>query len=153
MTTTQSHALSCTSTGFDLQANFEANKKAGSNVVYVLGNFSGKQTPQRTTKKPASKDTNGFSLILQQPKDTISNLVFSGEMMTKNGAKPFKQKVKVTAACAASWCGSIPKSGQNTIAALTKTKSGYTMTAGPCSPNTFSKSIDSDWQNLQRLVR
>lgn len=153
LSTTQSFALSCTSAGFDLEESFQFNKKSGKNVVYVLGSFSGKQTPQRQTKKSTSKGINGISLVLQQPKDTVSNLFFSGMVMTKNGAKPFKQKVTVTAACAASWCGSIPKSGQKTIAALTKSKSGYTMTAGPCSPNTFSQTVDADWKKLKRLVR
>lgn len=153
ISTSQSYALSCTSAGFDLEKSFQFNKKSGKNVVYVLGSFSGKQTPQRQTGGSVSTGTNGMSLVLEQPEDTISNLSFSGKVMTKNGAKPFKQKVKVTAACAASWCGSIPKSGKKTIAALTKTKSGYTMTAGPCSPNTFSQNIDADWKKLKRLVR
>ena len=153
ISTSQSYALSCTSAGFDLEESFKFNKKSGKNVVYVLGSFSGKQTPQRQKNNTVSKGTNGISLVVQQPKDTVSNLSFSGKVMTKNGAKPFKQKVKVTASCAASWCGSIPKSGKKTIAALTKTKSGYSMTAGPCSPNTFSQNLDADWKKLKRLVR
>jgi len=153
MTTTQSHALSCASTGFDIQESFNANQKISKNIIYVLGSFSGKQTPQGKAKKTVSKGTNGFSLIQRKPKATVSTLTFSGKVMTKNGAKPFKQKVKVTATCVASWCGSIPKAGQKTIAALTKTPSGYAMTAGPCSPNTFPGQLDKDWQRLKRLVR
>lgn len=152
ISTAQGHALSCTSQGFDLEESFQLNKKSGKNIVYVLGSFSGKQTPQRQTNKSVSTGTNGISLVRQHPKDTVSNLSFSGKVITKNGAKPFKQKVKVTASCAASWCGNIPKSGQKTIAALTKTKSGYTLTAGPCSPNTFSRQVDADWKKLKRLV-
>ena len=153
ISTSQSYALSCTSAGFDLEESFQFNKKSGKNVVYVLGSFSGKQTPQRQTNNSAIEGTNGTLLVVQNPKDTVSNLSFSGKVMTKSGVKPFKQKVKVTASCAASWCGSIPKSGQKTIAALTKTKSGYSMTAGPCSPNTFSQNLDTDWKKLKRLVR
>lgn len=150
MTTNQAYALSCASTGFDLEANFKANKAAGKNVIYVLGNFSGKQVKQiKRTKKTGS---NGISILLP-PKSTVSNLTFSGKVMTRNGAKPFKQKVKVTASCIASWCGNIPKSGQKAIAALTKTKSGYTLVAGPCAPNTFSRSLDTDWNKLKKLVR
>lgn len=153
ISTSQSYALSCTSAGFNLEESFHSNKKSGKNIVYVLGSFSGKQTPQRQTGGSVSTGTNGMSLVREQPEDTISNLSFSGKVMTKNGAKPFNQKVKVTAACVASWCGSIPKSGSKTIAALTKTKSGYTMTAGPCNPNTFSGQVDADWKKLKRLVR
>jgi len=152
ITSTQSYALSCASTGFDLETNFKANKKAGKNIVYVLGSFSGKQSAQIRTNKSIT-GTNGITRLRQQPKATVSNLAFSGKVMTKNGAKPFKQNVKVTATCVASWCGNIPKSGQQTIAALTKTNSGYIMTAGPCSPNTFSKQVRQDWQKLKRLVR
>ncbi len=151
-TSTQAYALSCTPTGFDLEASFKANKAAGQNVVYVLGRFSGKQNlPSTTNKKPIAGS--GEISIIQFPKATTSNLVFSGKIMTKNGAKPFKQKVKVTASCLASWCGNIPKSGQKTIAALTKTTSGYTMIAGPCEPNTFSNQINTNWKKLKRLVR
>lgn len=153
ISTTQSYALSCASSSFDLESNVKANKLGGNNIVYVLGSFSGKQTPQLKTTQSVAKGTNGVSLIQRKPKDTVSNLSFSGKVMTKNGAKPFKQNVKVTATCIASWCGNIPRSGQKTIAALTKTASGYTMTAGPCNPNTFSRGLDTDWQKLKRLVR
>ena len=37
MTTPQAHALSCTSSGFDLEANFKANKQAGTDITYVVG--------------------------------------------------------------------------------------------------------------------
>lgn len=152
-TTSQTYALSCASTGFDLETNFKSNKAAGNKVVYVLGSFSGKQSAQIKKNKSVKTGTNGISLVRQQPKATVSNLSFSGKIMTKNGAKPFKQKVKVTTTCIASWCGKIPKSGQKTIAALTKTASGYTITAGACGPNTFSNQIKKDWQKLKRLVR
>lgn len=150
MSATQSHALSCASTGFDLEAVFMANKAAGKNTVYVLGSFSGKTNKPSTVQKSVG---NGLSIISQKKKAATSNLSFSGKVMTKNGAKPFKQKVKVTSSCIASWCGNIPKTSQQTIAALTKTSNGYTMTAGPCGPNTFSNQIQKDWQKLKRLVR
>lgn len=152
LTTSQAYALSCAQTGFDLEATFQANKTANKNVIYVLGSFSGKQskTKQLDTKPVAG--SNGISIVTF-PKATTSNLVFSGKVMTKNGTKPFKQKVKITASCIASWCGNIPKSGQKTIAALTKTTSGYAMTAGPCAPNTFSSQINKDWTKLKKLVR
>ncbi len=153
LSTPQGYALSCASTGFDLEASYKANKKAGNNVLYVLGSFSGKQTRQLKTSKSVSKGTNGISLVRQKPKATVSNLSFSGKVMTRNGAKQFRQKVRVTTTCIASWCGKIPKSGQKTIAALTKTASGYTMTIGPCNPNTFSRGVDTDWNKLKRLVR
>lgn len=151
-TTAQTHALSCAPNSFDLETVFKANKQSGNNVVYVMGSFSGKQTNTKksvTKKKPG----NGIKLINPNREPMVSNLSFSGKIMTKNGAKPFKQKVKVTATCIASWCGYIPKSGQQTIAALTKTKTGYTLTTGPCSPNTFSRQIETDWSKLNRLVR
>lgn len=153
LSTMQSHALSCASTGFDLETQLKANKKAGKNVVYVLGSFSGKQSKRLKVNKSVSKGTNGISIVNQQLKGSVSNLSFSGKRMTKNGEKPFKQKVKVTTTCIASWCGNVPKSGQQTIAALTKTKSGYTMTVGPCSPNTFSRGLDTDWIKLKQLLR
>lgn len=153
MATNQSHSLSCVRDGFDMEATFKANKTAGNNTVFVFGHFSGKQTPQPKRKNIIAKDTNVISPIQHHPNGSVSNLSFSGKVMTKNGAKPFNQKVKVTVTCAASWCGNIPKSGKKTIAALTKTASGYTMTAGPCSPNTFSGQVQKDWQKLKRLVR
>ncbi len=152
ITSTHSHALSCASTGFNLESIVKANKAAGKNVVYVMGSFSGKQNkPTKSTSKPVAG--NSGLLVANFPKSATSNLVFSGKVMTKNGAKPFKQKVKVTASCTASWCGKVPKSGQKTIAALTKTSSGYTMAADPCGPNTFSRQVNEDWKKLKRLVR
>lgn len=149
MTTNQAYALSCASTGFDLGESFKANKAAGNNVIYVMGSFSGKQAKQ--IKQTKNTGHNGIAILLP-PKATVSSLIFSGEVMTRNGTKPFKQKVKVTSSCIASWCGTIPKSGQKTIAALTKTRSGYTLISGPCAPNTFSKGLDTNWDRLERLI-
>jgi hypothetical protein len=150
--TTNAFALSCVRDGFDLELTFRANKAADKNVVYVLGKFSGHpaQKPGATTKPIA--DSNGTTIV-KQPKTTIYNLLFSGKVMTNRGEKPFRQNVKVTASCLASWCGNVPNSKQKTIAALTKTPSGYAMTAGPCSPNTFSNQIKKDWAKLRKLVK
>lgn len=150
LSATQSHALSCAASGFDLETVFKANKIAGQNTVYVLGSFSGKINKAKPLQKPA---VNGLSIVSQKQKAATSNLTFSGKVMTKNGTKPFKQNVKVTSSCVASWCGNIPKPGQKTIAAITKTNAGYTMVSGPCNPNTFSRQINTDWNKLKRLVR
>lgn len=150
LTSTNAYALSCAQTGFDLESTFKANKASDQDVVYVLGTFSGKQTKAKIQMKQTG--VNGIAIV-KSPKSTTSTLSFSGKVMTRSGAKSFKQKVKVTASCIASWCGNIPKSGQKTIAALTKTNSGYTMTAGPCAPNTFSRQVNADWKKLKRLIK
>ena len=152
LTTSQAYSLSCAQTGFDLEATFHANKTANKNVIYVLGSFSGKQSKTKQLDTKPATGSNGISIVTF-PKATTSNLVFSGKVMTQNGTKSFKQKVKITTSCIVSWCGNIPKSGQKTIVALTKTTSGYTMTAGPCGPNTFSSQLSKDWAKLKKLVR
>lgn len=150
--TTNAFALSCVQDGFDLELTFSANKSADKNVVYVLGKFSGHPAQKTKSKTEPIAGTNGIA-IEKRPKTTISNLVFSGKVMTNNGEEPFRKNVKVTASCLASWCGNVPNSKQKTIAALNKTPSGYTMTAGPCSPNTFSNQIKRDWAKLRNLVK
>ena len=152
LTTTNAFSLSCTRDGFDLESTFKANQSAGENVVYVMGRFSGQDAKK---PEPETKPVTGSNAIeiIEPPKETTSNLLFSGKLMTKSGAKPFKQKVKVTSTCLGPWCGHIPGPDQTTIAALTNTISGYKLIAGPCDPNTFSGQVKEDWSKLRNLIR
>ncbi len=150
--TTSALALSCTREGFDMESTFKANELAGKNVVYVMGRFSGQRTDN---SKPGTKPVAGSNAIeiVEPPKETTSNLLFSGKLMTRLGAKPFKQTVKITSTCLGPWCGNIPGPDQTTIAALTKTLSGYKLTAGPCDPNTFPSQVNKDWKKLKILIK
>lgn len=153
MTTTQAHALSCASSGFELETSYKANKKAGKNITYVMGSFTGGTKQKKKPKLTGTGINGGIQLIPQNGKGSKTKMHFSGKKLVNGKEKAFKTKVTVETTCINVWCGNPPKPNTTTIATLEKTTSGYVLKAGPCSPNTFSAGLVNDWDKLKRLMR
>lgn len=152
---TNALALSCTHTGFDLIETAKANKASGKNAIYVKGDFSNVKTNIKTqkAKKPTLLKDTKLRSINQQGTPVTGTASLKGNQMTSRGEKRFKAIVKIKTTCAGPWCGKAPKPNQKTIIALIKKGATYEFTSGPCSPNTFTQNIDSDWKRLKKLLR
>jgi len=148
---TNAHALSCRAQGFSLQEQYNENKASNKKVIYVLGNFSLNQ--KKTKKKKPNFRGTTIKRVPLSGKPTVASAFFSGQKLTKAGAKPFKTNLTVKFSCAGPWCGKLPNKATRTIAILQKDKSGYSINVGPCTPNTFSDNLNSNWTQLKSQIR
>jgi len=144
--TTNAYALSCTRDGFDLAKVITANKKAGKNVTYVIGTFSGKHPNQIGTIQKQQKGTKRLKRLqtVSTDRSQTYTLKFAGKQVSKDAVKPLKTNVTVNSNCLSVWCGNAPKNNTPTIAILDIGASGkLTLNTGPCRPNIFKGGLET----------
>ncbi|MEL7430797.1 MAG: hypothetical protein AAFN43_12470 [Pseudomonadota bacterium] len=90
------NALSCSSEGFELSSTYNRLADEAGKTVFATGRFSG---------GPKRKGTLGG-----KPKTEI--IQFTGNLIGKNGLIPWSGKISVKSTCVASWCGYLPKNGE-----------------------------------------